>query len=100
MKHKQRAIAMALTSVMLTGVVAGCSSAGNKPEATGDGGTSAIKPATYTWLVGDRIEGPIRQDWEIFKEIEKKPVPKLSFRLYLLHPWRRRKNSDRYKLCT
>ncbi|MCU6794445.1 extracellular solute-binding protein [Paenibacillus sp. WQ 127069] len=79
MKHKQRTIAMALTSVMLTGVVAGCSSAGNKPEATGDGGTGAIKPATYTWLVGDRIEGPIRQDWEIFKEIEKKTGAKIEF---------------------
>jgi putative aldouronate transport system substrate-binding protein len=79
MNQKKRKIAMALTSVMLTGVVAGCGSSGEKPAATGTGSAGEIKPATYTWLVGDRIEGPIRQDWEIFKEIEKKTGAKIEF---------------------
>jgi putative aldouronate transport system substrate-binding protein len=80
MKQNKRKIAVTLSSVMLTGILAACSSGGGEkavaPAATGAG---QIKPATYTWLAGDRVEGPVRQDWEIFKEIEKKTGAKIEF---------------------
>ncbi|WP_028550834.1 extracellular solute-binding protein [Paenibacillus sp. UNC451MF] len=79
MKLKPRTAAAALVPVMLTGVVTACSSGGDK---AGDQGVSASgqkKPVTYTWLAEDRVEGPVRQDWEIFKELEKRTGAKIEF---------------------
>ncbi|WP_159882392.1 extracellular solute-binding protein [Paenibacillus puerhi] len=79
---KKRSLAAATAaSVLLGGILAGCSEGGQT-----DGGSSASpsggespKPITFTWMLANRSEGPVKQDWEIFKEIEKKTGVKIEF---------------------
>ncbi|WP_054955706.1 extracellular solute-binding protein [Paenibacillus dakarensis] len=60
---------------MLTGLIAGgCSSGGSS-------GNDPNKPVTFSWLVYDRVEGKVREDWEIFKEIEKKTGVSIKFNI-------------------
>lgn len=81
---KRKSFATALTTVMLGGLVAaGCSSKPNEAPGAGDakGSDSAKKPITFTWLAYDRPEGKVRQDWDIFKEIEAKTGVKVEFQV-------------------
>lgn len=96
---KKRAYAATLTAIMFGGMIAGCSSggpsAGTSTPAKDTGGTtappSATTPApaasqqpkavTFTWLAANRVEGPVKQDWETFKEIEKKTGAKIDFQV-------------------
>ncbi|NHN34209.1 extracellular solute-binding protein [Paenibacillus sp. S3N08] len=87
---------------MLGGLIAGCSGGGQvaAPSApakdaggtTGTTGTTAPattpatssqppKAVTFTWLAANRVEGPVKQDWETFKEIEKKTGVKIDFQV-------------------
>lgn len=67
----------ALAAIMLVSLVlTACSSAKG-----GDGKLSPDKPVTFSWLVYDRVEGKVRDDWEIFKEIEKKTGVKIQFQI-------------------
>jgi len=58
-------------------IVTGCTS-GKKQ---GGGELSPDHPVTFTWLVYDRVEGKVRDDWEIFKEIEAKTGVKVEFQV-------------------
>lgn len=96
---KKRAYAATLTAIMFGGMIAGCSSggpsAGTSAPAKDTGGTTtppaATTPApaasqqpkavTFTWLAANRVEGPVKQDWETFKEIEKKTGAKIDFQV-------------------
>jgi putative aldouronate transport system substrate-binding protein len=83
-KMKKRSIAaVTLASVMLGGLIAGCSGQGNPSDSVNKEGAVASneppKAITFTWLVANRPEGPVKQDWEIFKEIEKKTGVKIDF---------------------
>ena len=42
---------------------------------------SPDNPVTFSWLVYDRVEGKVRDDWEIFKEIEAKTGVKVEFQI-------------------
>ncbi|MDF2960315.1 MAG: transporter substrate-binding protein [Paenibacillus sp.] len=77
----KKKLATALVPVMLTGIVTACSGGADKPTESGAGGTSDGKPkaVTFSWLANDRVEGPVRQDWEVFKELEKRTGAKIEF---------------------
>jgi ABC-type glycerol-3-phosphate transport system substrate-binding protein len=78
----KKRIATALATVMLGGIVVGCTAGKDQPagDAKAPEGSSK-KPITFSWLVYDRTEGKVRQDWEIFKEIEAKTGVKLDFQV-------------------
>lgn len=82
-KHN-RATAAALASAMLAGTLAACSGGGgdapaaNAPASGGDAG-AAKKSVTFTWLANDRVEGPVRNDWEVYKELEQRTGFKIEF---------------------
>ncbi|MZQ87064.1 extracellular solute-binding protein [Paenibacillus sp. 5J-6] len=80
---KKRTVAAALSAVMLSSLVAGCTSESKDTPASGDTkkGETAKKPITFSWLAYDRPEGKVRQDWEIFKEIEAKTGVKVEFQV-------------------
>jgi putative aldouronate transport system substrate-binding protein len=80
---KKRTVAAALSAVMLSSLVAGCTSESKDTPASGDTkkGEGAKKPITFSWLAYDRPEGKVRQDWEIFKEIEAKTGVKVEFQV-------------------
>ncbi|CAN7353361.1 extracellular solute-binding protein [Paenibacillus sp. LjRoot153] len=80
---KKRTVAAALSAVMLSSLVAGCTSESKDTPASGDTkkGEVAKKPITFSWLAYDRPEGKVRQDWEIFKEIEAKTGVKVEFQV-------------------
>lgn len=80
---KKRTVAAALSAVMLSSLVAGCTSESKDTPASGDSkkGEEAKKPITFSWLAYDRPEGKVRQDWEIFKEIEAKTGVKVEFQV-------------------
>lgn len=80
---KKKKIAAMLVPVLLAGIATACSSgekAGQTPDpVTSDSGAAKPKSSVFTWLVADRVEGPVRQDWEVFKELEKKTGAKIEF---------------------
>jgi putative aldouronate transport system substrate-binding protein len=80
---KKRSMAAAnIVSVMLGGLIAGCSEQSTPSNSAAVGSAVSnepLKPITFTWMVTNRAEGPIRQDWEIFKEIEKKTGVTIDF---------------------
>src|SRR6476660_3186642 len=74
---KRSWIKAALTMVLLAAVlVTGCTSGNNKGKS---GALSADDPVTFSWLVYDRVEGKVRDDWEIFKEIKEKTGVNIEF---------------------
>jgi putative aldouronate transport system substrate-binding protein len=78
---RKRTMAVTLAAVMLGGLAAGCSGttgAGGDAKGQEDG---AQKPITFSWLVYDRPEGKVRNDWEIFKEIEAKTGVKVDWQV-------------------
>lgn len=79
----KRTLAITLSTVMLGGLAAGCSGGKGGPAAETPGGSESPgpKPITFTWLVYDRTEGRVRDDWEIFKEIEAKTGVKVEFQV-------------------
>ncbi|WP_331436791.1 extracellular solute-binding protein [Gordoniibacillus kamchatkensis] len=77
---RKRTMAVTLASVMLGGLVAGCSGKGGAQDAKGAGAGSQ-KPITFTWLVYDRPEGKVKTDWEIFKQIEAKTGVKIDWQV-------------------
>ncbi|MEK8129152.1 extracellular solute-binding protein [Paenibacillus filicis] len=78
---KKRACAAMMSVVLAAGAVAaGCSDKGAAP-AQGEGSGDAKKPITFSWLVYDRVEGKVRTDWEIFKELEAKTGVKADFQV-------------------
>lgn len=92
MKEKNRFLRYIKAAILLVFVIlAGCSSdsstdgeskGGNKES--NEGGAQAdgkIAPdgITFSWIVGDRFEGPVRDDWRIFQEIEEKTGVKIDF---------------------
>lgn len=79
----KRTVAITLSTVMLGGLAAGCSGGKGGPAAETPGGAESPgpKPITFTWLVYDRTEGRVRDDWEIFKEIEAKTGVKVEFQV-------------------
>ncbi|MBA2941407.1 extracellular solute-binding protein [Paenibacillus sp. CGMCC 1.16610] len=80
---KKRTVAAAVSAVMLSSLVAGCTSGSKDTPVSGDGkkGEESKKPITFSWLAYDRPEGKVRQDWEIFKEIEAKTGVKVEFQV-------------------
>jgi len=78
----KRAWLKSVLSVMLILALAvtGCSS-GKSGSSNGDGTLSPDNPITFSWLVYDRVEGKVRDDWEIFKEIEAKTGVKIEFQV-------------------
>lgn len=98
----KKTLATTLTAIMCGGLIAGCGSGGQSaapqaPAAKDAGGAAAPaqapaaapapaasqppKAVTFTWLAANRVEGPVRQDWETFKEIEKKTGVKIDFQV-------------------
>lgn len=79
----KKRIATIAATVMLGGLVAGCTGSGTKDTPAGDGKTpeASKKPITFSWLAYDRTEGKVRTDWEIFKEIEAKTGVKVDFQV-------------------
>ncbi|MDU0200483.1 MULTISPECIES: extracellular solute-binding protein [Paenibacillus] len=80
---KKRTVAAAVSAVMLSSLVAGCTSGSKDMPVSGDGkkAEESKKPITFSWLAYDRPEGKVRQDWEIFKEIEAKTGVKVEFQV-------------------
>ncbi|BFT71932.1 extracellular solute-binding protein [Paenibacillus sp. P36] len=80
---KKRTVAAAVSAVMLSSLVAGCTSGSKDTPVSGDGkkAEESKKPITFSWLAYDRPEGKVRQDWEIFKEIEAKTGVKVEFQV-------------------
>ncbi|WP_405079096.1 extracellular solute-binding protein [Paenibacillus chitinolyticus] len=79
---KKRPFAVILTVALLAGAVAvGCSSKDQGASPGEGGGSDAKKPVKFSWLAYDRVEGKVRQDWEIFKEIEKKTGVSVDFQI-------------------
>ncbi|WP_309118137.1 extracellular solute-binding protein [Paenibacillus sp.] len=73
-----------LTAVMLIGsIAAGCADKDENAAAGTPGTAEPAKqePITFSWLVYDRVEGKVRQDWEIFKEIEAKTGVSVDFQV-------------------
>ncbi|WP_370570256.1 extracellular solute-binding protein [Paenibacillus sp. JCM 10914] len=62
-----------MASVML---VSGCAGGGSKET-----GSDPNKPVTFSWLVYDRVEGKVRDDWEIFKVLEEKTGVNVDFQI-------------------
>lgn len=77
----KRMMAIILSAVMLSVLTAGCSGKGGKQEGANGGGTDSQKPISFSWLVYDRPEGKVRNDWEIFKEIEAKTGVKVDWQV-------------------
>ena len=78
----KKRIATFVAAAMLGGLVAGCTGTKEKPADETKGTDAASKkPITFTWLVYDRSEGKVRQDWEIFKIIEEKTGVKIDFQV-------------------
>ncbi|SIR30563.1 MULTISPECIES: extracellular solute-binding protein [unclassified Paenibacillus] len=75
--RKKRAAKTWMMLALAGAVAAGCSNGGE----SGEGGKGDGKPITYSWLVYDRVEGKVRPDWEIFKEIEAKTGVKPEFQV-------------------
>lgn len=73
-KGFKTALAMILLCAML---VTGCTGGGKDDSGT----LSPDKPVTFSWLVYDRVEGKVRDDWEIFKEIEAKTGVSVKFQI-------------------
>ncbi|NIK75061.1 putative aldouronate transport system substrate-binding protein [Paenibacillus castaneae] len=69
--HIKRLIVIVLLGVMM---ITGCSS--GKSTTLGPD-----NPITFSWLVYDRVEGKVLDDWEIFKEIEAKTGVKVKFQV-------------------
>lgn len=44
-------------------------------------GSDGKSPIQFSWLAYDRVEGKVRQDWEIFKEIEAKTGVSVDFQI-------------------
>ncbi|MDQ0920906.1 extracellular solute-binding protein [Paenibacillus sp. V4I5] len=81
---KKRTVATGLTTVMLISLVAAaCSSQPKDTPAAGETKKpdESKKAITFTWLAYDRPEGKVRQDWDIFKEIEAKTGVKVEFQV-------------------
>ncbi|CAG7599959.1 Lipoprotein LipO [Paenibacillus solanacearum] len=74
----KKTMAASMAAVLLGGLVAGCND--NAPKG-GDAGGDTKKPITFTWLVYDRPEGKVKNDWEIFKEIEAKTGVKVDWQV-------------------
>jgi len=72
-------MAVTLTTIMLGGLIAGCSGQTAPAGKTNDGASQ--KPVTFSWLVYDRPEGKVKTDWEIFKEIEAKTGVKIDWQV-------------------
>ncbi|GIQ66427.1 sugar ABC transporter permease [Paenibacillus cisolokensis] len=82
MKTKKMALMFSL--LLIAGLAAGCSGGKDNKgtaEEGAEGGTEGGKPVTFSWLVYDRTEGKVRDDWEIFKEIEAKTGVKIDFQV-------------------
>ncbi|WP_258168768.1 extracellular solute-binding protein [Paenibacillus sp. AR247] len=77
----KRMMAIILSAVMLSVLTAGCSGKGGKQEGANGGGTDSQKPISFSWLVYDRPEGKVKNDWEIFKEIEAKTGVKVDWQV-------------------
>ena len=75
MKKRKWAVLLAV-STLVGLLAAGCSD-----KKAGSGGTDSNESVTFSWLVYDRVEGKVRSDWEIFKEIEKKTGVKANFQV-------------------
>ncbi|NMO94225.1 extracellular solute-binding protein [Paenibacillus lemnae] len=73
---KKRGLSMILMAGLLSGLLAGCSGG----ESAG-GSSDPNKPVTLSWLVYDRVEGKVRDDWEIFKELQEKTGVKVDFQI-------------------
>ncbi len=72
-------MAVTLTTLMLGGLIAGCSGQTAPTGSTNNGASQ--KPVTFSWLVYDRPEGKVKTDWEIFKEIEAKTGVKIDWQV-------------------
>jgi putative aldouronate transport system substrate-binding protein len=83
---KRTAIACSTLLAAAT-VLAACSS--TEPAAKGNNGAEAPaanmggklseKPVTFKWLASDRREAPIKNNWPVFQEIEKRTNIKIEF---------------------
>ncbi|MFL1674451.1 extracellular solute-binding protein [Paenibacillus dendritiformis] len=79
---KKRPFAMILTAALLVIVAAAGCSAKDKGASPGEtGGSDGKSPIQFSWLAYDRVEGKVRQDWEIFKEIEAKTGVSVDFQI-------------------
>ncbi|HZG75853.1 MAG TPA: ABC transporter substrate-binding protein, partial [Paenibacillus sp.] len=73
-----------LTAVMLVGsIAAGCANQEENPAGAPPDTAEPTKqePITFSWLAYDRVEGKVRQDWEIFKEIQAKTGVSVDFQV-------------------
>lgn len=77
---KRNKLAALLAMVMLVGLVAACSSGNNTPGASNsEGGKGKVNK--FSWLVYDRPEGKVRDDWEIIKELEERTGTQIEFQV-------------------
>lgn len=81
-RNKGAVVAPVVLSVALAACSGGGSGNTGKPADSGSSASASAsakpKAVTLSWLVADRVEGPVKQDWEIFKVLEQRTGAKIE----------------------